>query len=368
MRYRNWITFLTILCFYSLFSQENVLKHQVLKGETIFSISKQYNVTTKAIFELNPDSEKGIKANSILLIPQSKNSNSSSNIENTLITNTKLHTVQENETLYGISKQYGISINDLYKCNIELKNSALKKGQFVNIPIKEIDKQNPIVESQPISKETKEEVSPIENNDLSEDTLLRVVLPKETKYGIAKQYGITVEELERQNPAIINTLPVGYKLTIKQNQKIEKLTSISEKTQVVNQEINEDKTQLIERIIETAHENIGTRYRSGGTTKSGFDCSGLVFSTFEKFNIILPRSSVEQSTYGERIDITEAKRGDLIFFKTGRRNEINHVGMVVDVQDGAIKFIHSSTHQGVIVSSTDESYYSKNLVQVNRVL
>ena len=74
------------------------------------------------------------------------------------------------------------------------------------------------------------------------------------------------------------------------------------------------------------------------------------------------------ASYGSKIDAENAQKGDLIFFKTNGRSRINHVGMVVEVLDDEIKFIHSSTNGGVIISSTKESYYKKKLAQVNRVL
>ncbi|MEG0851230.1 MAG: NlpC/P60 family protein, partial [Flavobacterium sp.] len=64
----------------------------------------------------------------------------------------------------------------------------------------------------------------------------------------------------------------------------------------------------------------------------------------------------------------EAQKGDLIFFKTNGRRHINHVGMVVENVDGEIKFVHSSTHGGVMISSTKEAYYTRAFSQVNRVL
>ena len=69
-----------------------------------------------------------------------------------------------------------------------------------------------------------------------------------------------------------------------------------------------------------------------------------------------------------RVKADEAKIGDLIFFKTNGRSQINHVGLVVDVCEGEIKFIHSSVSNGVIISSTKEKYYQKNFSQINRVL
>lgn len=125
---------------------------------------------------------------------------------------------------------------------------------------------------------------------------------------------------------------------------------------------------LIEQLIDSASENLGVKYQSGGTTKQGFDCSGLMFATFKNFNITLPRTSNEMATVGTKLNGNEIRKGDLIFFKTNGKGVINHVGMVVEVLDGEIKFIHSSTSSGVIISSTKETYYGKNFAQANRIL
>ncbi|WHT40455.1 NlpC/P60 family protein [Myroides sp. mNGS23_01] len=58
----------------------------------------------------------------------------------------------------------------------------------------------------------------------------------------------------------------------------------------------------------------------------------------------------------------------MIFFRTGRGSRISHVGIITEVIDDEIKFIHSSTTKGVIVSSTKEDYYKRRFVQINRVL
>lgn len=131
---------------------------------------------------------------------------------------------------------------------------------------------------------------------------------------------------------------------------------------------NEDASYLIKQLINSASDNLGVGYRGGGTTKAGFDCSGLIYSTFKKFDITLPRSSHEMATVGTKIDLSNAKKGDLIFFINRGQRRINHVGMVVEVTDDEVKFIHSSTQSGVIISSTKESYYNRTFVQINRVL
>ena len=132
----------------------------------------------------------------------------------------------------------------------------------------------------------------------------------------------------------------------------------------------ENSNQIIDKIIRSASENIGIRYKTAGTTTTGYDCSGLVYSTFVLYDIDLPRSSYEQSKIGTELgqNLKKAKKGDLIFFKTNRRSQINHVGLITEVENDDIKFIHASTSKGVIVSSMRESYYQSTFVQVNRVL
>ncbi|GEL10858.1 NlpC/P60 family protein [Flavobacterium glycines] len=127
---------------------------------------------------------------------------------------------------------------------------------------------------------------------------------------------------------------------------------------------------LAEKIINSATENIGVPYKAAGTTKAGFDCSGLVFTTFNQFDIKLPRSSSEQAKIGIDLgkNISKAQKGDLIFFKTNNRSQINHVGIIVETKDDELQFIHASTSRGVIISSTKEAYYERTFSQVNRIL
>lgn len=131
---------------------------------------------------------------------------------------------------------------------------------------------------------------------------------------------------------------------------------------------NNTESYLALQLINVASDKLGTGYRSGGTTPSGFDCSGLMYSTFKKFDITLPRSSHEMAEIGTEINPENAKKGDLIFFINRGQHRINHVGMIVEVNGDEIKFIHSSTKAGVIISSLKESYYERTFKQINRII
>ena len=146
-------------------------------------------------------------------------------------------------------------------------------------------------------------------------------------------------------------------------------TSCKSTSNAVNyKDTKRENKYVVNHLIENATDNIGVKYKAGGTTKSGFDCSGLVFTSFESENIKLPRSSYEQSKIGKIINIDDAQKGDLIFFKTNKSRQINHVGLITEVKSDEIKFVHSSTSKGVIISSTKESYYKNSFAQINRVV
>ena len=122
-------------------------------------------------------------------------------------------------------------------------------------------------------------------------------------------------------------------------------------------------------IIDYAKQFEGVKYKWGGTTKAGMDCSGLVFESFKAYDIFLPRISRDMAKQGEKISLRQTLRGDLLFFKTrNRRNDINHVGLVVEIKDNAIYFIHATTSAGVIVSSLNESYWKDAFKEVRRIL
>lgn len=146
------------------------------------------------------------------------------------------------------------------------------------------------------------------------------------------------------------------------------ISSPKNKTALKTKPDKDSDSQKINSIVDYAKTFNGTRYKFGGTTKKGMDCSGLVYTSFKKENIILPRTSKTMATQGAAISLKKVTVGDLLFFKTNKRkNVISHVGLVIETK-GSIKFIHSSTSKGVIVSSLDETYWNKCFALARRIL
>jgi hypothetical protein len=106
----------------------------------------------------------------------------------------------------------------------------------------------------------------------------------------------------------------------------------------------------------------GTRYRYGGATREGFDCSGLVFYTHRHFGLTVPRTSRDQAEESEAIKPRKLKRGDLVFFKIDSR-KVNHVGIYI----GKKRFVHAPGEgKPVTINSLDEEFYSEAFTSAGR--
>ena len=124
-----------------------------------------------------------------------------------------------------------------------------------------------------------------------------------------------------------------------------------------------------DRIISNALRYKGVKYRFGGTTKKGMDCSGIIYVSYLEENVQLPRISRDMAKRGKKVALKNAKKGDLLFFKTSKKGRgINHVGLIVSVKNNQIRFIHSTTSRGVITSLLSEKYWKNAFVKANRIL
>ncbi|WP_375238276.1 C40 family peptidase [Aurantibacter sp.] len=128
-------------------------------------------------------------------------------------------------------------------------------------------------------------------------------------------------------------------------------------------------SKTVNNIVSNAKVYLGVNYKTGGTTKKGMDCSGLIYTAFGEENIPIPRVSRDMAKKGTWIDVKAIKKGDLIFFATSKNSRnINHVGLVTESRTGYVKFIHSSSSKGVMESMLSERYWYLAYVQARRVL
>lgn len=207
MKYYSTLLLLVFFITCSAFSQEKPVKYTVTGNETVNQIAVKFKVTPYDIYALNPDARNGIKPNTVLLIP-SKGTAAALKSETAAAkatSNSKevIHEVQPKETFYSIEKKYGISDEALKAANPFLEKTGVQIGQKLVIPAKGAASKNTLAPTKPAK------------NTAQEKYVYHDVVAKETKFSIAKQYGISIEELEKRNPEIVSNLPVGYRLTIK---------------------------------------------------------------------------------------------------------------------------------------------------------
>lgn len=185
--------------------QDNFLRHNVVKGETIYQIAIKYQITPFDIYRLNPDAKNGIKEGTVLLIPKASSKVVTAKTE----TKNIIHEVKAKETLYSIAREYEVTVPQLEEWNAELLKDGLKKGAEIIVGKETVPVENFIE---------------VEKTKSTVETFFHKVQPEETLYGISKKYNISIEELIAQNPEAKDGLKEGTILTL--TRKTEKTITV----------------------------------------------------------------------------------------------------------------------------------------------
>ncbi|NWG04383.1 MAG: LysM peptidoglycan-binding domain-containing protein [Syntrophaceae bacterium] len=279
------------------------------------------------------------------------------------------YTVKPGDTLYGISKSYGISIESLKKAN-NLERDWLRPKQVLTIPI-------------PTRKNQKEDArgtSNLTGKEISGKTETYVVQKGDSLYCISKRTGLSIEEIKKMNNLPTSTLRVGQILQFtKYESRLDEEAELLEdgremigSTQTEGEKREGDASaplgkwngseerSLFVRVVKTF---IGVPYKLGGSTLKGIDCSAFVKKIYEIFNIQLPRTVRDQLSIGKRVERDQLEEGDLVFFK--RQENRAHVGIYI----GDNQFIHASyRNREVKIDHLDMPYFHTRFIQGVRVL
>ena len=182
----------------------------------------------------------------------------------------------------------------------------------------------------------------------------------DTLWAIARKHQTTVQKLKEINGLKSDLLQIGQILQIPDRQ-----TNTVNNSSAGSDELASRGNQTrMDSLIKFATSLLGSKYRYGGESPKGFDCSGFVRYVFKQFGIDLVHSSAGQfKSLSRKVDKSDLTSGDLVFFGSSAK-KINHVGIYI----GDNKFIHASTPKtGVIISSLSESYYSTRYQGARRI-
>jgi cell wall-associated NlpC family hydrolase len=279
--------------------------------------------------------------------------------------------VKNGDTLYSISKKFGVSVNEIKNAN-NLQKAKIKPNQIINIS------SNKRISSKQIAKS---KAKPAYYTVRKGDTLSK----------IAKKTHQPMKQIMALNHVNNKSLRVGQKLVLAKSKPVSEDENIAAETatdedddapDIANSDDKEEtidagnderesKGELLGKwnspdemqlFVKVATGFIGAPYRFGGSSLKGIDCSSFVQKIYRIFDVTLPRNAREQSKVGISISRENLAQGDLVFFHTKR--SLGHVGIYI----GNNEFVHaSSKSKGVRIDSLDTPYYQKRFQRAVRV-
>jgi len=286
------------------------------------------------------------------------------------------YTVKPGDSLYGISKSFGVSIEALKKAN-GLERDLLKPEQVLVIPTQR-DKKLDEAARKPSSQANKKLVGKKVKKPSGEMDSY-IVERGDSLSSISKKVGVSIEDIKEMNGLHTSALKIGQVLLLPRGENRldeeaeglgggEKIAGASEvegekgapaAAPTLGKWNNSEERNLLVRVVKTF---LGVPYKLGGSTLRGIDCSAFVKKIYEIFNIELPRTTREQFSVGKRVEKDQLEEGDLVFFK--RRGNSAHVGIYI----GDNQFVHASSYnREVKIDYLDAPYYNKRFLRGVRV-
>jgi LysM repeat protein len=283
----------------------------------------------------------------------------------------KTHRVKKSETLYSLAKKYHVSVEDLKSAN-NLVSNQIKGGTLLVIP--------------PRSAVTGAE----EQGMAGHKTTTYKVRKGDTLKKVAMKTGVSVSELKRLNSIGKGRLKPGQVLALRENAPVEASPKVAKRLLLRNSDLfnEKDYEQSLAELAETSPEKpvdltknvelnvdnirqlkktaygfLGIRYRFGGSSSKGIDCSSFVQQVFRQLDVTLPRTAREQFEVGANVAPGDLQKGDLLFFRT-YAPYASHVGIYL----GEKKMIHASSRdRRVVISTMNTSYYRSRFLGAKRI-
>ncbi|WP_113928330.1 LysM peptidoglycan-binding domain-containing protein [Bacillus sp. P14.5] len=304
--------------------------HTVQSGDTLSHLAKRYSVSVKDIKNWN-------NLNSDLIyVNQSLEVGGKSAAPAKASTSAKTYVVKSGDYLSKIGKAYGVSVSSLKSWN-GLSSDIIHPGQKLKVSAS----GSAPVASAPAKTTTS---APSQGGTYT-------VVSGDTLSHIAKKHGVSVQQIKSNNGLSSDLIRVGQKLSI--SGKSTNTAKAAPAKQVTTKVASSSNDSV--GVINEAKRHLGTPYVWGGSTPSGFDCSGFIYYVYKQAGMNVSRTSA-LGLWNETTRVSNPQPGDLVFFSNTYKAGISHVGIYL----GNNEFIHSG-NRGVEVTSLSNSYWKTKI-------
>lgn len=363
--------------------------YKVNSGDTLWRISINNNVSVNDLMNWNNLSSDMIYPNQVLKVSGSKTTNTNSpNTSNTSSqkqqqtsskTNTGTYTVQSGDTLGTIASRHNTSVANLSNLNGIRNTNYIYVGQKIKVTGKVSSNKTTATKKPSATKPstTKPNNSQSNNNNSnkmsgsSTSTGSYTVQSGDTLSLIAYNHGTSVSKLMSNNNLTSHMIYVGQKLSVNGKVATNNNTTTANKpstnkkpptTGASNSKPSASGTGIYGALINAGMQYQGVPYVWGGTTPSGFDCSGFIYHVHNEVGVKIPRTNTD-GYYSRSFSVSNPIPGDLVFFKNTYKRGISHMGIYL----GNGKFLHAGTSQGVTVGNVHDSYWGPKFAGYKRL-
>ncbi|KKK38886.1 peptidoglycan hydrolase [Mesobacillus campisalis] len=339
--------------------------YTVKKGDTLSHIAIKHNTKVADLKKWNGLSSDLIFVNQKLKVAsQPASTASAASIASTKATTSATaqsapkattYRVVSGDTLSGIAAKHSISLANLKAWN-NLNSDLIFPGQVFAVS-KPSQEQVPSQPVQPVAAPP----APSQPAAAPAQSSVYTIKPGDTLSKIALQHKMSLAELMSLNNLNSHIIYAGK--TLKVSGQTPVVSSTPAKTAGQTSTVVQASTgsSQVSKLIAEAKSHIGTKYVWGGSTPSGFDCSGYIYYVFQKAGKNLPRTSAE-GYFNRSYYVDKPQPGDLVFFEGTYKKGISHMGIYI----GNNQFIHAD-NSGVRITSVNDTYYKKHFDSYKRL-
>jgi peptidoglycan DL-endopeptidase LytE len=311
--------------------------HKVESGDSLWSISRKYDVTVANLKQVNKLNSDLIYPNQVLKVAAGSDNTPSAPSAPSKTAPANSYTVKSGDTLIAIANAHSITLGELKSWN-NIKSHLIYPGQKLTV-----SKDGSPAPEEPSAP------SPAPNKKPAEPaTGSYTVKSGDTLSHISINYNVSVSAIKKANNLKSDMIYVGQVLKLGTSQAVQP----EQPSKPAEPAPQQDGTAFnADQLISLAKAQLGKPYVWGGSTTSGFDCSGYIYYAFNKAGVKVTRTSSE-GYYNRSFYVNKPVVGDLVFFENTYKRGISHLGIYV----GDNKFIHAGDN-GVEITSLNNSYW-----------